>query len=40
MNNNGITTSHKRDKPTASVKMPPIGNKQQINEQVSVSNRL
>jgi hypothetical protein len=35
INNNGITTSHKRDKTIENVKMPPIGNKQQTNEQVS-----
>jgi len=34
-NNNGISTSRKRDKTNTNIKMPPIGNKQQTNEQVS-----
>jgi len=35
MNNNGISTSQKRDKTRSNIKMPPIGNKQETNEQVS-----
>jgi len=35
MNNNAISTSQKRDKTSNKIKMPPIGNKQQTNEQVS-----
>ena len=38
INNNSITTSQKHDKIIANVKMPPIGNKQQTNEQVSALN--
>jgi hypothetical protein len=35
MNNNAISTSQKRDKTSNNIKMPPIGNKQQKDEQVS-----
>jgi hypothetical protein len=34
INNNGITTSHRREKAITNVKIPPIGNKQQTIEQV------
>ncbi len=40
MNNNGITTSHKRDKTNDNIKMPPIGNRQSTNEQVSVKQKF
>lgn len=35
INNNGISTIQKRDKSSTNIKMPPIVNKQQTNEQVS-----
>ncbi len=40
INNNGITPNHKRDKTDNNIKMPLIGNKPQIDEQVSEKNKL
>ena len=37
MNNNGLTSNHKRDKTTTDIKMPPIGNKTKEGESTGLS---